>query len=345
MIRVLARAPGKLFLTGEYAVLCGAPALVAAVDRHAEVEVRLDAGSGPLRVVSRTMASEWTIADPEREEETGGDLGAALAALRVASAWAPTLAGRCAEIVIESGAFLLDGQKLGLGRSAATVTAAVDALFAAAGQEDPEKTSEAAVAAHALFQEGRGSGADVVASASGGVVEFRRTGGRLSVVPRALPAGLELVVGWTGEGAPTDPFVRRFASEAAIRGPAALTEVVAVAERACAAVAEGDARGLCRAVDETTPLLDRLGRELGIPIVTATLARLVAIAREAGGVAKPSGAGGGDCGIAFATSSAQADDIRARWSAAGIVPLPLAVAAHGVRHERLAATQLEVPVA
>ena len=30
-----ARAPGKIVLTGAYAVLAGAPALVIAVDRHA----------------------------------------------------------------------------------------------------------------------------------------------------------------------------------------------------------------------------------------------------------------------------------------------------------------------
>src|SRR5207244_1552761 len=31
---IAARAPGKVVLTGEYAVLCGAPAIVAAIDRY-----------------------------------------------------------------------------------------------------------------------------------------------------------------------------------------------------------------------------------------------------------------------------------------------------------------------
>jgi phosphomevalonate kinase len=34
-----ASAPGKLILTGEYAVLFGAPALVMAVDRRATVQI------------------------------------------------------------------------------------------------------------------------------------------------------------------------------------------------------------------------------------------------------------------------------------------------------------------
>src|SRR5262249_4709158 len=142
----------------------------------------------------------WKIEHPEQEEITGGDLGAVLAALRVATAWAPTLAGRQAEVRVDARSFLVDGRKLGIGRSAASVTATVAAFLAAAGHEAPAEIFEAAVAAHALFQEGRGSGADVAAVAHGGVIEFRRSGGRLAVRPRTLPAGLHLLVGWTGEG-------------------------------------------------------------------------------------------------------------------------------------------------
>jgi len=77
--------------------------------------------------------------------------------------------------------------------------------------------------------------------------------------------------------------------------------------------------------------LARLGDETGIPIVTPPLARLIAAARRVGAVAKPSGAGGGDCGIAFATSSEQADAVRAAWRADGIAPLPLEITPEGAR--------------
>jgi len=341
---IVARAPGKLFLTGEYAVLCGAPALVAAVDCHAEVRVQLEPGPGSLVVESRAERERHAIENPEAEELIGGDLGAVLASLRVARAWAPALAKMRADVTVDSRAFLSDGKKFGLGRSAATVAAAVTAFLAGAGHEEPDEVCEAAIAAHVLFQEGHGSGADVAAAARGGVIEFRRSAGQLTLVARELPPGLHLVVGWTGVAVPTDPILKRFAAYAATREPAALTVLCVVAERAAKAAADADASGFRAAVAETAELLARLGDETGIPIVTPPLARLIAAARRVGAVAKPSGAGGGDCGIAFATSSEQADAVRAAWRADGIAPLPLAITPEGARHEVGDEERGEVPL-
>ena len=332
-MRVVARAPAKLFLTGEYAVLRGAPALVAAVDRHAEVSVRLEAGPGPLVVESLTDGQRYVMDDPDAEELTGGDLGAILAALRVARAWAPELARMRADVTVDARPFLVDGKKLGLGRSAASVTAAVAGFLAGADHRDPAEVCEAAIAAHALFQEGHGSGADVAAAARGGVVEFRRSAGQLAIAARQVPPGLHLVVGWTGVSVPTDPLLKRFTAYAARHEPPALGALCAVAERAAAAAAASDASGFGEAVAETAKLLARLGEETGIPIVTPPLVRLVDAAQRLGAVAKPSGAGGGDCGIAFATSPEQADAVRAAWRAEGIVPLALAIVGEGVRSE------------
>src|SRR5262245_32575760 len=157
---VSARAPGKVVLTGEYAVLRGAPAIVAAVDRYAEVRVEIDPDAGPLSIESRIEGRQWTVAAPDAEEPTGGDLGAMLAAARTVAAWVPALAGRGARVVVNARPFLADGRKLGLGRSAASVTAAVAALLAAGGRRDRAGICEAAGAGHAPCQEGERGGAD-----------------------------------------------------------------------------------------------------------------------------------------------------------------------------------------
>src|SRR5439155_1079328 len=204
--RVTASAPGKLFVTGEYAVLAGAPALLAAVDRRALVHIALEPGAGALEAESLAEGTRRVIHDPEREPLGGGDAGAVLAALRIVRAAMPSLAAMRAQVVVDTRTFLADGEKLGPGRSAATVTAAV-------------------------------------ASA-----------------------------------------------------PRSLHELSAAAGRAAAAVERGDGAALLDAVASTADLLARLGDEVGIPIVTPALARLVAAARRVGAAAKPSGAGGGDCG-------------------------------------------------
>ena len=53
MTRVFrATAPGKLILIGEYAVLEGAPAISAAVDRFAVAELHVTAGQSALRIAN-----------------------------------------------------------------------------------------------------------------------------------------------------------------------------------------------------------------------------------------------------------------------------------------------------
>jgi phosphomevalonate kinase len=325
-----ASAPGKLFLTGEYVVLAGAPALVAAVDRRVSVRVTVGEGTdASLDVRSLAEGRYVTLPAPGDGALETGDVGAVNAALRAVSA--AGIALRQVTVEVDSRGFLAGGEKLGLGRSAATLAAAVWALLAAGGAADADR-ARIALGANALFQRGRGSGADVAAAVHGGVVEVTRRGAALDVARRRLPPGVQVVVGWTGSGAPTVALLDRFA-EAEARAPEATAELTAAAGAAAAAAACDDAPALLAAVDRSGDLLARLGTVLGLPIVTPALARLVAAARRAGAAAKPSGAGGGDCGIALADSPAQAEAVRAAWRAEGIVPLPLAVGAAGARDE------------
>src|SRR5581483_9126460 len=156
---------------------------------------------------------------------------------------------------------------------------------------------------NALLQNGHGSGADVAAAVHGGVVEVRRAETGLEVAPRRLPEGLHLLAGWTGTAA-TGALLARFAARPQSKAPA-LAALGAVAAAAADAVVRGDAQALLAAVDRTTPLLEALGEQTGVPIVTPALRTLVEAARRAGAVAKPSGAGGGDCGIALAASASR----------------------------------------
>src|SRR5262245_49593809 len=135
-----ARAPGKVVLSGAYAVLEGAPAIVAAVDRY----VVADASRHASFVTREVQAAI-----------DAGDLS-----------FAPWFDASALRATDDSG----HSRKLGLGSSAAILVAFLAAVLGASACEGAalEALSERAARAHRLAQAG-GSGIDVTASAMGGV--------------------------------------------------------------------------------------------------------------------------------------------------------------------------------
>jgi len=133
---VIASAPGKLILTGEYAVLDGAPAIVIAVDRRAVARSGVSPrGSSPfLLAVADEIAARRGAGDP-----------AAHAALAISvdstAFYDASTPGPLAAVQLGAAR-----TKLGLGSSAA-VTVAATAL--ALGTADRHDILEIALAAHA----------------------------------------------------------------------------------------------------------------------------------------------------------------------------------------------------
>ncbi|MEO1172143.1 MAG: hypothetical protein AAFX94_08835, partial [Myxococcota bacterium] len=159
-------APGKLILLGEYAVLFGAPALVTAVERRARVTLepaehfRLSALGLDVRA---EYANELRIADPRLS------LVAAVFDEVLGEGGLPAVA-----VAVDTEEFYLDGDKLGLGSSAAVAVALADALRRSQGQTSPpSQRFRDAYRAHRRAQGGVGSGVDIAASAFGGVLAYR----------------------------------------------------------------------------------------------------------------------------------------------------------------------------
>jgi len=142
------------------------------------------------------------------------------------------------------------------------------------------------------------------------------------------PRGLALEVGWTGEPASTATLAGRL-STVDWRGSAARRGFVARSDEcvraAIRALERGDDREVLHRVRDARRVLAGLDGEVGLGIFTTRLTALCDAAEAVGGAAKPSGAGGGDCGIALLDAAARRElpRLRQQWADAGVLPMPV----------------------
>jgi len=294
-----ARAPGKVVLSGAYAVLSGAPAIVAAVSRY---------------VTADSARPAELITDEVRAALGEGDD-------------AP---------YFDASALRQDGRKLGLGSSAAILVAS---LFALERGRDPSADAEAlrrkvferALVAHRKAQQG-GSGVDVASCTFGGTLVYRLVAGGQELERVALPPGLSLEI-WT---CPTSASTRELLAAVERLGTAQPREHArwlgaqsAASVEAAERVAAGDAKGLLGALGAQYRALLGLGRAAGVPIVTSDLEALGPEAQAEGGVVFPAGAGGGDVAI-FAGIAASSPSLRRALESRAHVRLETDLSAEGV---------------
>ena len=301
------RIPGKVFLCGEYAVLAGAPAVLAAVGPYGTVA--LDARAGAL--------------SPFVE-----------AALQRASVWLAEL-GKAMPVglpAINTDAFRAeDGKKLGLGSSAVATVGALAAVIDAAGLEvtDPAvrtRLTALAIDAHRAAQGGTGSGADIATCVHGGFIRYVTGDAGPQVTALRPPPGLMLALVWSGSSASTSSMVGQVR-----RAGAALDQLAVLAHAFADAFAGDDPAAVIAAAKCYGHALRTLGDQAGVPVVTRAFERYMAIAERQGGAAKPSGAGGGDLGVAFLPSAEAAAAVARDAVAEGLVPCELGWDVGGVR--------------
>lgn len=354
-----AQAPAKLVLTGEYAVLePGELAVVAAVDRYTTAEIApaermlltapaLDLEKAPARYES----GRWTLDDAHPNADFVSE--ALSVTLRYLEEGGTAIAPFHLSI---SPALAEAGVKIGLGGSAATTVAVVGAVLQAFGETlDPMVVYRLSAIAH-LRAQGSGSGIDVAASAFGGVLAFashhpawlmarlaedaslravvQGPWPYLRIEPLSWPAGWEFLAGWTGTSASTPEFlskVKRLKEQGSPDYPEFLSMMRDSSRSLIEGLESGDAARCRQALQRGREAMLALGAALGVSLETEALARLAEGAAACDTTGKPSGAGGGDCGIALAFDSQQADCLRERWLQQGIRPLSLAIAPRGLQ--------------
>ncbi|WP_314177450.1 phosphomevalonate kinase [Actinomyces oris] len=357
---VVARAPGKLYIAGEYAVVePGHRAVLVAVDRFITLRVTPCSPAGGYAGTIRSRLYD-TGSRPWRHrpqdglaEAVGGDDDYVISAIRVVEALVAEGGGRLGSfnLGISSELDEADGRKLGLGSSAAVTVATVRAVAGFYGLSlDDSRVYKLAMLASDAVQP-IGSGGDIAASAVTGWVDYaspdrvwlRRarqraqarggTGDLLEsdwpgLCLRRLPVpSVRLQVGWTGAPASTPALVAdvQTRSHGADDYTVFLRDSQDCLARLITAIEDDDAARIMRQIARNRALLAGLSRIGGRTIETTELARLVEIALDHGATAKSSGAGGGDCGIALCPPATDLVALRAAWETAGIRPLDLSV--------------------
>jgi phosphomevalonate kinase len=312
-------------VSGEYAVLEGAVAVVASVNVRAYARWSTSPGSGsPAQIgdspQSRGNPPEAMLTRKLAEEAVGAVQ---------------------AELAIDASELRKSGRKLGLGSSAAAAAAAAGAVLATAGEDlnDPKvqrRVLDLALAGHKAIAP-EGSGADVAASSLGGFVRFRLDGGQLAEAERMVwPAHVATRVVWTGKEARTSEFVRAVRAFEGRDGSGygAIRDTLhAQARRFADAIARGDGSEIVAAAGAYGATMGQLGLAAGVSIMTDELQQIAELATRHGGAAKPSGAGGGDVAIAFFARESEAVSFDAACRAEALDLLDLGLGAPGVRPE------------
>lgn len=291
-------APGKLVLTGAYAVLAGAPAVAIAVRRGAYA-----------------AASRVALTPTPEVRAALGDLPAPHA---------------------DASDMFVGARKLGLGASAAILVASLAASLApsAADLADPlfrDDLFARARKAHADAQSG-GSGVDVATSIHGGAIEYTM-GAPIRRLAQGLPKGLEVSVFACATSARTSD-LRAEIDRLAVTKPQThetlMAELVAIANDGAKAARRGEGPAFVDALRRTARALAKLGDAAQIPIVPGGFDELEAVAAAEDASFSVSGAGGGDVAV-YVGPNAPSPRFRERAHALGLFSLTCSIDHKGVR--------------
>ncbi|MDL4840182.1 phosphomevalonate kinase [Aquibacillus rhizosphaerae] len=355
------KVPGKLFIAGEYAVLePGQEAIVIAINRYITFTIetsnknQLSLPQLSLEKVSWTGSgnkAHYNVFDKRLRfiqntiSLVDDFLHENLIALK------PIHLTVSSELDDE-----VSGRKYGLGSSAAIVVGIVTAMLNYYKQEtiklSPDLIFKLAAIAHFKTQ-GSGSGADIAASTFGGWIRYssfqpdwiekqleqgvaiselvKKTWPKLVIDKITPPPLLELCVGWTGSEAATAPMINKIQALRDLN-PSLYAQFLQESSTAVAGLVNAfeqvDCLTAINSLKKNRQALLQLSNHANGTIETPMLTNLVIIA-ERYGSGKSSGAGGGDCGIAFVAGENKKQALHSEWKSSNISPLDLSVSEKG----------------
>ena len=320
-MKVTASAPGKLMLYGEHAVVYGNPCIVTAVDQRVRVTVEPN-GEGEIHVCSPNVGLDEYHKKISRLGRDDLPKSMAFVEHLVKRLYEKYKLIKGIRISTESDF----STQFGFGSSAAVVVALAKALEAYFKLKMLQKDIFEIAYQAVLDVQGVGSGFDVAASVYGGTIYYVTPG---TIIEKIYEDNLPMVVGYTGIKADTPTLVRQVAelrrNEKWV--DSVFGDIKDLVNEAKNQFKKNDFVRLGKLMNKNQKLLSTLN------VSSVELDNLIKATREAGAYgAKLSGAGGGDCMIAFVNNENRKIVIDSIVEAGGIW-MNVATGAEGVRLE------------
>ena len=327
-LKVSVLTPGKLIILGEYAVLEGAHALVAAINRYAKVEItnansnyyELKTDYLPISSIKFKFDAQGKILFiPEMRVNQRDTIKFFIetceSSLKFLQLYNKSITP--CTIVLDTSQFYnkVGDSKLGLGSSAALTVALFTALAKFAGfLVSKSVLFFNALKIHNRAQGGMGSGIDIAASVFGGVLDYK-----MSLEKKVLPKNrqiledIHIVPIWSGQSTSTKHYLTQlnaFREKNQQSYKRIMHRLIELANSGCYAYKTKNHTNFMHIITDYYGTLMHLGEESGLAIISHEHRSISKIVKDAGGVYKPSGAGGGDLGLAFCPSKQIVKNVR-----------------------------------
>ncbi|HDP4516626.1 TPA: phosphomevalonate kinase [Staphylococcus aureus] len=350
MIQV--KAPGKLYIAGEYAVTePGYKSVLIALDRFVTATIEeADQYKGTIHskalhhnpVTFSRDEDSIVISDPHAANQ----LNYVVTAIEIFEQYAKScdIAMKHFHLTIDSNLDDSNGHKYGLGSSAAVLVSVIKVL----NEFYDMKLSnlyiyKLAVIANMKLQSLSSCG-DIAVSVYSGWLAYStfdhewvkhqiedttveevliKNWPGLHIEPLQAPENMEVLIGWTGSPASSPHFVsevKRLKSDPSFYGDF-LEDSHRCVEKLIHAFKTNNIKGVQKMVRQNRTIIQRMDKEATVDIETEKLKYLCDIAEKYHGASKTSGAGGGDCGITIINKDVDKEKIYDEWTKHGIKPL------------------------
>jgi phosphomevalonate kinase len=296
-------APGKMMISGEYAVLFDFPALVMAVDCRAKTTLH---PASKLTVKGIHEQCFEVVKSDNKIEILGATPQDQLKLFEVALNYfyefqpLPTF-----EININTSSFFdVEGRKMGLGSSAAATVSLTAALLRAQTGKNPapNDTRLHAQAIHHRLNEGYGSGADIYASVFGGVFRYSINDKAIRHIQPWQNEEWAFLPVFTGHSQRSKTWVAHIQEWATVESQEAQKRFQQINDASLMlqrALETQNGPQLRDGLQKGAVAMNALGQAVQLDIFDRHNEAIGHIAEQFGGSAKPSGAGGGDVALVF----------------------------------------------